>query len=409
MGDLLFFKHELSAVIDNQRKKLIEELDRVSDQQLLNTTASDLQSYAVEKYCIDLPQLGEPIVDQKRTKITVGRFGEDYGYGGRDSGIQVDAERFTLEVPYTGDEILFWCRGSTWNSSPPQGSVNPRLVSTAVTLREPNAEKINNEFERFIRDLEQWLEFLRPDVDRWNASIRAVVDSHVGERRKRAEKASSAAAGLKFALKARSDAAATYTAPVSPRKIAPVLPPASKGSAPEPVLTDEAYREIVDTFQQMSEVMERSPHAFAAMDEETLRFQFLVPLNAKFEGEARGETFNYGGKTDILITHKGRNIFVAELKVWSGAKALGEAIDQLLGYLSWRDTKTALIVFNRNRNFSAVLEQIDEAVRTHSNFVAAGPKRGATEFRYTMKQRDDPARQLTMTVLAFDLPSERSR
>ena len=152
--------------------------------------------------------------------------------------------------------------------------------------------------------------------------------------------------------------------------------------------------------------MERSPHAYAGMDEETLRFQFLVPLNARFEGEARGEVFNYGGKTDILITYKGRNVFIAECKIWKGAAALTEAIDQLQGYLSWRDTKTALMVFNRNKGFSNVLAQIDPIVRAHPNFIGADGTRGSTEFGYTFSHRDDPNRRLTLTVLAFDVPAK---
>ena len=37
------------------------------------------------------------------------------------------------------------------------------------------------------------------------------------------------------------------------------------------------------------------------MDEEALRSHFLVQLNGHYEGQATGETFNYEGKTDILI------------------------------------------------------------------------------------------------------------
>ena len=115
--------------------------------------------------------------------------------------------------------------------------------------------------------------------------------------------------------------------------------------------------------------------------------------------------FNYGGKTDILITSRGRNIFIAECKFWKGAAGLIETIDQLLGYLSWRDTKAALLVFNRNKNFSAVLEQIDPIVRQHPNFVSADGQHGATEFRYTLHHRDDPKRHLALTVLCFDIPA----
>ena len=38
-------------------------------------------------------------------------------------------------------------------------------------------------------------------------------------------------------------------------------------------------------------------------------------------------------------------------------------LDQLLGYSSWRDTKVAVIVFNRNKDFSKVLKTIEETIR----------------------------------------------
>jgi hypothetical protein len=40
--------------------------------------------------------------------------------------------------------------------------------------------------------------------------------------------------------------------------------------------------------------------------EEDLRQHFLAQLNGHFEGSATGETFNYEGKTDILIRERGR-------------------------------------------------------------------------------------------------------
>ncbi len=401
--EILFNKFELDRVVENHRSSMLSELDRMADDRLLNTDIAGLEDYCFNKFSLDFPELGEPRVDNARTKMTVGRYGGfDYGHG----SVEVDAERFTLEVPFTGDKALFLSRANTWSSNPPYGTVRDGLLSYTVVERDPSSDKLNHEFDRFLTNVKQHLGWQKPTVEGWNSRLKGLVRDHISERRSRLEKTTSVASGLKFAMKYRRDAAATFSAPVTPKRIAPVLPPPKPGATPEPVLTPEAYRDILDTLQQMSEVMERSPHAYAGMDKETLRFQFLVPLNARFEGEARGEVFNYGGKTDILITYKGKNIFIAECKIWKGASALTEAIDQLLGYLSWRDTKTSLMIFNRNKGFSAVLDQIDPTVRAHPNFVFADGKRGETEFQYTFHHRDDPGRKLTLTVLAFDMPAE---
>jgi len=76
-------------------------------------------------------------------------------------------------------------------------------------------------------------------------------------------------------------------------------------------------------------------------------------INGQYEGQATGATFNFEGKTDILLRVDGKNAFIAECKFWTGEKQFLETIDQLLGYLSWRDTKAAILLFNRNQNFSA--------------------------------------------------------
>ena len=154
----------------------------------------------------------------------------------------------------------------------------------------------------------------------------------------------------------------------------------------------------------MALVMERSPSAFAEMDEEALRSHFLVQLNGHYQGQATGETFNYEGKTDILIRANGKNIFIAECKYWAGAKKFVESINQLLGYVSWRDTKTAIIIFNRNRNFSQVLGAIPGSVRAHPNFKKDVDDNGEGRSRHVFAHRDDRNRELLLTVMAFDVP-----
>lgn len=140
------------------------------------------------------------------------------------------------------------------------------------------------------------------------------------------------------------------------------------------------------------------------MSEEDLRQHFLVQLNGQYEGQATAETFNYEGKTDILIRHQGKNLFIAECKFWNGPASLIKAIDQLLGYVSWRDTKTAIILFNRTKNLSSVLQQIPDVVRKHSNFIREEPS-PETRFRFALHHRDDPDRQIVLTVLCFDVPT----
>jgi len=154
----------------------------------------------------------------------------------------------------------------------------------------------------------------------------------------------------------------------------------------------------------MAHVMERSPSAFKSMDEEALRSHFLVQLNGHYEGQATGETFNYEGKTDILVRSEGKNIFIGECKYWSGPKKLLETIDQILGYSAWRDTKVAILIFNQRKDFTKVLEAIPGTVESHARFKRTLGKISETQFRFVVSHRDDPNREMLLTVLAFDVP-----
>src|SRR5436305_5550 len=157
----------------------------------------------------------------------------------------------------------------------------------------------------------------------------------------------------------------------------------------------------------MVHVMERSPKAFRDMAEEDLRSHFLVQLNGQYQGRATGETFNYEGKTDILIREDDRNVFIAECKIWKGGGELLKAIDQILGYLHWRDTKAALLVFNRNKAFSDVLAKAIVVIQSHPNCKKLLRQMSESEWRFLFSSRDDPNRELHLAVLLFDVPKEK--
>ena len=92
------------------------------------------------------------------------------------------------------------------------------------------------------------------------------------------------------------------------------------------------------------------------------------------------------------------------MQILDREKAFLETIDQLLRYLSWRDTKTAIAVFNRNADFSNVLAKIVEAAPKHPNFKRDLGKLDESSFRYVFGQPSDANREITLTVLVFDIP-----
>ena len=311
-----------------------------------------------------------------------------------------------MTVPFSGDSEAFKIRPTTFTTTLPSGDSQQQLAGHQGRGHQfgTAAGQGRNRPEAW-RDNKSILSGCEANASGFNEKIRQLAGEQINRRRQTLLSNQSLVANLGFPLKERTDAPRTFTAPNVQRRITPTMPPASTTPyEPEPTLSNDDYEHIISVMTNMALVMERSPSAFAEMDEEALRSHFLVQLNGHYEGQATGETFNYEGKTDILIRANGKNIFIAECKYWDGAKKFIETIDQLLGYVSWRDTKTAIIIFNRNRNFSQVLGAIPDSVRSHANFKKEVDDNGEGRSRYVLAHRDDKNRELTLTVMAFDVP-----
>jgi hypothetical protein len=396
----LFSKADLFPVIENQKNEIKKEIDGFEQNRLLNSSIEDLGCYFEEKYQLDVPVLQEDHAEVDQNEASIMAFDHF-----RRQPISITGTKVELFVPFIGDANLFQVRPSTFSSMTPVGSVeNDRLV---ITIQGPqlNPEQVKRELGQQLAEIKKHLNWLQEGVVVFNTQIKDFARAVIQQRRQKLLADQSLVAGLGFTLKKRPDAEKTFTAPIQRKKVVPKLPPANTTSyKPEPILDEAIYQNILDTMSNMAIVMERSPSTFVDTDEEDLRQHFLVQLNGQYDGQATGETFNHQGKTDILIRTEGRNIFIAECKYWHGESAHADTIDQILSYLSWRDTKAAIIIFNRNKNFSDVLTKIQEATKAHP-LCKAGPKvQDETIFRFVFGQKNDPSREVILTILTFDVP-----
>jgi hypothetical protein len=402
----LFSSVDWFSVQEDQKKRLIDEVTSVDGNRLLNTSVDDLCDYFEEKYRIEVPVLHEDqiVADQQEIQIDVSqdsmRFMRD-----RSRPFFVPGTAVEITVPFDGEAEAFKIRPTTYTLSPPIGEVRGSTLVLMIQGTDLKAKQVRAEIDRMLTEIKSYLENLRRNAEGFNGQLRQLAREAIERRRQKLLADQNLVAALGFRLKERQDSTQTYVTPQVRRKITPTLPPASTAPfKPEPTLSPDDYDHILSVIQNMALVMERSPSAFAAMDEESLRSHFLVQLNGHYEGQATGETFNYEGKTDILIRAEGKNIFIAECKYWGGPKKLTETLDQLLNYSCWRDTKVAVIIFNRRKNFSSVLDAIPATVEAHQNCKRALGRNSETSFRYIFAHRDDPNREMILTVLAFDVP-----
>jgi hypothetical protein len=404
--DILFYsKGDNLGVVRVQAEAVQQEINSMSENQILNGSIEDLVNYIDERYKINVPILDVENATVTQSEAQVQVSGVMYGLGPGQVH-SVPGTQVTLEIPYEGDEILFDVRASTYTMSPPRGIVTKTHLVLQHSGTSLTSEQVQNGFDKTIAEIEGNLSNLRRDFSAFNDSLKENARKQIEARKQKLFSNQNLVSGLKFKLKERPGAPITYAAPITRRKMEAVRPavPATAQYTPEPVLPEEDYQNILKIIHDMTLVMERSPSSFSTMQEEDIRQHFLVQLNGQYEGKASGETFNANGKTDILVREDGKNIFIAECKFWRGDKSYTDTIEQLLSYLSWRDTKTALIIFNRNKDFTNVLQKIRSLTEAHP-LCKSGPKvEEETRFRYVFGQPNDANREVNITVLVFDIP-----
>lgn len=404
----LFSRKALYDITEGNLQSMKQLVEKMDDNQLLNTPLADLIKYLIAKFDLVAPTLNTPdwCMTPSETQVDV-RFDQRRYITDTSRPCLVPGQRFVIEVPFVGDAELFDARANTYSSPPPRAAIRGQtLFLTYEVAHDSEPRDINKEATGELDDIVKHLGWVRCDLDIFRKALSSQAEQSVMARRTRLSENQLRAGALGIPLKKRTDALPTYVAPEVRRKITPLTPPFSSApNQPEPILDDDNYDFILNVMQNMTIVMERSPSAFHSMGEEDLRQHFLVQLNGQYEGQATGETFNFNGKTDILVRSNGKNIFIAECKFWKGAKAFQATIDQLLSYTAWRDTKTAILVFNRGTAMSTVIDAIKMETPLHNNFKRRVDWPHESGFRYVFKRSDDPNREIILTVLIFEIPS----
>lgn len=403
---LLFCTHDLSLSLRNTLAEMHKEVESLTANRILNTAPGDLRDYLAAKYRIESIRLlrDQWYADTRETQVDV-RYDTNRWIDDKSRPLMVPGESVEVRVPFEGDAELFYAKADRFSMSPPRAIVEKNELVLRYDSPADAPRDVRPLVDRMLTEIEQHIGWQASMLEVHNNGLPAAAAQAIEQRRARLLAQSQRAAALGIPIKRRNDAPQTYAIPITRIKAAPALPSASTAPyMPEPAWAMDQYEQALKIMQDMTLVMERSPDAFKTMNEEALRQHFLVQLNGQFEGKATGETFNMAGKTDILLREGERNVFIAECKFWKGPKAFGEAIDQLLGYATWRDGKTAILVFNRGTETSTVLAGIDATAKAHANFKRAVHWPHESGFRYVFHASGDTNRELILTLLVFHVP-----
>lgn len=405
MKNYLFCKGDLRNTIELHKQNIKIDIESQKSDYILNVNERDYIDYLYKKYEINSLVLHEnlmSIVNQKEKSFKISN-----GYNRYEETYTVKGISIVIGIPYEGNKDLFYLRPSTFTLTEVEAEINNNdllLTYEGINLTE---QKIKDSLKRDISLIKQHIERVDLDIKPFNDNLKNYIQGLFTNRKNKLLKDLKLVSSLGIPLRKNAKYVQTYVIPTN-KKVVKIEKPLvnEKTFAPEPSIDMSTYEDILSTLNNMSVVMERCPEAFSKMDEESLRQHFLVQLNGIYEGKATGETFNANGKTDILLRENGKNVFIGECKFWKGDKVFIDTINQILSYMCWRDTKGAILIFNRNKNLSNILNKIPELVQTHPNFKKAVNIQQETQFRYIFTQPNDNNREIILTIMVFDIPTK---
>ncbi len=400
----LFSEQEFGSVLEERVGNMIREIEEYPANELLNTGMELLLDYFYDRYSIDIPVLDEQNMSVQPPYEVKVRNTSPYGEPATFPGF-----RYKIIVPFTGNPRVFNSRPSASSTmQPPIAYLDEAALTFAYDQTDLDRDALKARLEEDLATVQQYLQLLGAEADSLNSGIHPRGAEYIQQRRARLLKAHGIAASLGIRFE-RTGLPATYNPPQIQRRPRVVRPKASTDPyVPEPALEMAEYENILDILRAITVVIERNPTKFGTADEALIRDLFLTQLNVHYKGQATGETFNSQGKCDILVRIDDKNIFIAEVKFWDGAQSITKALRQLLTrYATWRDSKIALIILNRRRNFSAVLAQIPAAIDACGNVLRHLDIAGESDFRYVLQHPDDPNKELLLTVMCFEVPPKR--
>jgi len=406
VDELLFSKNDLRLALEATAQGLRDELLGWDPDELLALPEADVVEHLVAAHSVECPRLRRdeahllPISEQTQTV-------KDY-FGDR---VTPRMTTLTLVVPYDGERIIFSVRASQSSFNPPQATVAEGELQLTWSGQDADAAAVRAHFDRELDKIEQHLSWSQNDIDTHNRTIKATTPDLVAQRRAKLLRDRELEAGIGFPVQRRSDAS-NYAVPMHRHRIAPAAPPKPRPTVsgpfqPEPMLAEADYEAALGVLRNSRNALERSPSMTARLNEEQIRDLLLVNLNARFEGTAGGEVFNGEGRTDILIREADRNIFIGECKIWKGPKTIRDALDQLLRYLVWRDTKAALLLFIRSGHASDVIKKSIAEIKANPNFKRRGRHDSDERVDFVLHANEDPAREIQLAFLPFALGASK--
>jgi hypothetical protein len=408
----LFSEADLAGVLAKKLAEAHGKVDSIPQAQFENSSDAEILEHLVSHLTVEplILALDNKVMEHGETRVDVSR--DPMRFHVSHGQLLVPGILVRVTVPFSGESFLWRYRPSTYTTCFPRGVVTESGGGVlggevAIEVAKPtdalgDGAALKREVDSALTSFQKWVGFVGQDVGKFNQNLRTTLQKAIADRRARLKAHDTVLQAIDIPLKRREGVPDVSTLPLRRRIIRPLpsTPQAPAGFG----IREEDYEHILNVVRHELRTFETMPATFAIHDEEGLRDIILAHLNGHYEGQASGETFRKRGKTDIRIEFENRAAFVAECKVWKGEKEIDKAIVQLLDYLTWRDCKGALVIFNKKvAGFSAIQQSLPRHLKEHPQYLGEDASGHAGEWRFRFRSSEDPERVVKLHIFLANL------
>lgn len=402
-----FWGTELDSVLQNAIAKIKNEINEQTDDYILNINSIEYITYLTNKYKFETLDIHFEDISVSSYEKQIPADDFPYSFIAVREGKSYPKDVIKYHLPFIGNEKLIHYKTNPFLTWTPNVTIEDSCICFEIINFYNNTDSIKKEAESNIKCIRDLSQFANNQINSFNMNLQSQIQSLFMERKKHLLQKYDLVASLGVPIRGKTNVSSTFTIPSpSIREIIRVSPPVTfeKGFKPEPTLDDSIYQAILNIIQNVGKQFERMPSTYINKSEESLRDHILLQLEPNFEGSATGETFNKTGKTDILLRYNGNNVFIAECKYWTGKRGYLKTISQLLSYLNWRDSKSSVIMFVKNKDFTSVIKKVIEVTSTHPNYLGFVDKKEDTWLSFRFHINGDANREVKLAVMLFHIP-----
>lgn len=406
----------MSDYYNNIFEKIKVKVLTEKDEFIIGTTTKELAEYYFSNnhlQKIEIDNDRDETLEYKKDIRTIPSYEREEGWRG-DGNLDYEYKSILVSIPIILnndlniiDELITLPR--IIGIPPSHVELKNDFISFKIDIKGYGFNLSEDEITIKIKDgkeeIKKWIKRKNDNINTENEKLKNKIEELINNRKKELyedqKRLDSLVKRIKIPLKKKENESIKRIK-LNPKPIVKKMKPTP--TIPEDYVLDRnKVLDIISFIDNQGRQFEKTPLTYKSLKEEDLRNIILVNLNNLFEGKATGETFSNKGKTDIYLYIDKGDILIFECKIWDGSRLYNETIDQLLKYLTWRNNFGIIITFIKRKNFSKILEDVDEII-THNNSYKNGFKKiSETHFLSSHKLIQDDFKNVEIHHLFYNL------